>query len=697
MTSANFFSVFGTEALHGRLFIPDDEQVGHASVAVISHNLWQRRFGGDPQLIGKAITLDGKSYTVIGIAPAGFQYPEKTEAWLPPLRLAPELNERMDVTRVRGLGFLSAVALLKPDVSVTQAASEMDTITARLRQQYPDTNNRRFDRVVSLHKHLIGETSTMLWLLFGAVGFVLLIACANVANLLLARSASRQKEMAIREALGASRWRVMQQVLTESTMLALAGGGFGLFLAWWSVALMSKLLPQDFPRAGDITVDWRVLGFTLVASVLTGILFGLAPAIQLSGVETQESLTETGRGTAGSRRHNRLRNLLIVSEVALSVVLLAGAGLLFRSFMQLQSVHAGFDPQQVLTVRVSPSGPNYKTDADYSSFFAHILQRISSIPAVQSAGAINTLPLDKGPTAGFRIEGRAPATPDKWPAANYRSISADYFRTMKVPMIEGRAFTEQDNDQSPRVIIINQALARENFANEDPIGKRINFGGVERDGQPVWWEIVGVAGDVRSLELREGASPDFYFTYLQDPFAGMSIVIRTAVEPQSLASAVRFAVAEVDRTTPVSDVKTMEHVVSASVTQPRFNLFVLAMFGGIALLLSAAGVYAVTAYSVAQRTHEVGIRMALGAQRIDVLKLIVGGGTALIAGGIVIGLIASVALTRLLKSLLFGVGATDPVTFIAITFALAVVALLACFVPARRATRVDPLVALRYE
>ena len=696
VTSANFFSVFGTEALQGRLFIPDDEQAGHPAVAVVSHNLWQRRFGSDPQFVGKTVTLDGRNYSVIGITPPGFQYPEKVELWLPPLKLAPELNETMDVTQVRGLGFLSAVALLKPGVSLSQAAAEMETINARLRQQYPDTNNKRFDRVVSLQKHLIGETSTMLWLLFGAVGFVLVIACANVANLLLARSASRQKEMAIREALGASRWRVIQQVLTESTLLALAGGALGLFLAWWSVALMAKVLPQDFPRAGEIAVDLRVLGFALLASLATGLLFGLAPALQLSAVETQESLKESGRGSSTSRRHNRLRGLLIVAEVALSVVLLAGAGLLFRSFIQLQSVAAGFDPQQIMTVRVSPSGTNYRTDPDYVSFYDRVLERTASIPGVQSVGAINTLPLEKGPTASFRPEGNPATTPDKWPSANYRGVSDDYFRTMKIPLIEGRTFSAQDRDQSPLVIIINQALARQNFANESPIGKRITFGNV-RDGQPVWYQVVGVVADVRSLELREEASPEFYFTYRQDPWAGMSLVIRTSVEPESIVSAVRFAVAQVDRTTPVSEIQTMEQRVSASVTQPRFNLFLLGIFGGIALLLSAAGIYAVTAYSVAQRTHEVGIRMALGAQRWDVLKLIVGGGMGLIAIGIVIGMAAAVALTRLLRAALFGVSPTDPLTFVAITLALIAVALLACYIPARRATKVDPLEALRYE
>lgn len=697
MTSANFFAVFGTEAQRGRLFIPTDEQAGHAPIVVVSHALWQRRFAGDPELVGKSITLDGQSYTVVGIAPAGFQYPDKTEAWLPPFKLAPALSESMDVTQVRGFGFLSAVALLKPGVSLQQAASEMETITARLRQQYPDTNNRRFNRVVSLHTHLVGETGSMLLLLFGAVSFVLLIACANVANLLLAAAASRQKEMAIRAALGASRWRVMQQLLTESTILALAGGALGLLLALWGVALMTKLLPQDFPRLTEINMDWRVLGFTLGASVLTGILFGLAPALQISRSDVQESLKESGRGASGSKRHNRLRNLLIVGEVALSVVLLAGAGLLFRSFLQLQSVNAGFTPQQVLTARLTPSGPNYSRDAVYMSFYSQVMQRISALPGVQAVGVINTLPLAKGPTGGFRIEGAPLETRDKWPSTNYRSVSSDYFRAMNIPVIQGRAFTEHDTEKAPLVIIVNQALARRDFSNVNPIGKRINLGGNDPKGQPIWFEIVGVTADVRSLELREEATPEFYLSALQDIFAGMSVVVRTAVEPASLAPEVRRIVAEVDNSAPVSEVKTMEHIVHESVTQPRFNLFLLGLFGGIALLLSAAGIYGVTAYAVTQRTHEFGIRMALGAQVGDVLRMILGQGMLLIAVGIVVGLLASFALTRLLKSLLFGVSVTDPLTFVAITLLLTFVALLACYIPARRATKVDPLVALRYE
>jgi predicted permease len=697
MTSANFFSVFGTQPERGRFFITADEQAGHPAVVVVSHELWQRRFGGDESLVGKPITLDGNSYTVVGIAPSGFQYPDKTEVWVPPFRLAPALNERMDPTQVRGFGMLAAVALLKPGVSLTQAASEMETITTRLRQQYPETNNRSFNPVVSLHTHLVGETRPMLLLLFGAVSFVLLIACANVANLLLVSAASRQKEMAIRTALGASRMRVMRQLLTESLILAFAGGAIGLLLALWGVALMTKLLPQDFPRVGEINLDWRVLAFTLFASVLTGILFGLAPALQISKTDVQESLKESGRGSSGSRRHNRLRNLLIVGEVALSVVLLVGAGLLFRSFLRLQSVNTGFTSQQVLTVRLSPAGSNYRRDADYISFYSQAIQRVSAIPGVEAVGAINMLPLGKGPTAGFRIEGRPPLTIDKWPGGNYRTVSTDYFHAMNIPVVQGRAFNERDTETAPLVIIINQALADKDFPNENPVGKRINLGNLDPKGQPVWWEIVGVAANIRSLELREEAMPEFYLSSLQDSFPNMFLVVRTSSEPTSVAASVRRAAAEVDKSAAVSDVRTMERIVDEAVAQPRFNLFLLGLFSGIALLLSAAGIYGVTAYSVAQRTHEFGIRMALGAQVSDVLRMILKQGMLLISAGIAVGLLASFALTRLLRTLLFGVSVTDPLTFVAITLLLTLVALLACYIPARRATKVDPLVALRYE
>ncbi|HJX89572.1 MAG TPA: ABC transporter permease [Pyrinomonadaceae bacterium] len=696
-TSANYFSVFAVEPELGRLFIPSDEQAGHPPIAVLSHALWQRRFGGDKSIVGRSITLDGKAYTVVGVVPSSFQDPFKSELWLPPLRLVPELNEQMDVTQVRGMGYLAAVALLKPGVSLDQAASEMETITSRLRQQYPQTNNRRFNRVVSLQKDVIGDTSRMLWLLLGAVTFVLLIACANVANLLLASSASRHKEMAIRAALGASRWRVVRQLFTESTMLALAGGAFGFLLSFWLLSLIKKLLPLDFPRVNEIRVDWRVLAFTLTASVLTGILFGFAPALQFARSDIQDSIRETGRGTAGSLRRSRFRQALIVSEVALSVVLLAGAGLLFRSFMRLQSVNTGFESRQVLTALVSPSGTNFRNDADYVNFYQRVIDKISAVPGVRDVGAINTLPLAKGPTLGFRIEGRPITTPDKWPVVNYRNVTPNYFGAMGIPVVQGRAFTDRDNASGPLSLIVNQALVDQNFPGENAIGKRIGFRDANSSQPTNWFEIVGIVANARSLELREEPTPELYFSALQDPFRSMSLVVRSTVEPESIASAVRQAVAEVDRTVPVSNVQTMEHIVSTSITQPRFNLFLLGLFSVVALLLSAAGIYGVTAYTVVQRTHELGIRLALGAQVGDVLRMILGQGMAVIMIGVGLGLAGAFGLMRLMKSLLFGVSETDPLTYAGITLVLVVVALAACYIPARRATKVDPLEALRYE
>src|SRR5689334_16129119 len=696
-TNANFFDVFGVTPQYGRLFIPQDEQAGHDPVVIVSDALWHRRFGSDPSLVGKPITLDGRNYTVIGIAPPGFQYPDRTELWVPPLKLVPELYANQDVTQTRGMGYLAAVALLKPGVSLQQAATEMETITARLRLQYPNTNNRRFNRVVSLHEHLIGDTNKVLWLLLGAVTFVLLIGCANVANLLLANAAARQKEMAIRTALGASRWRVMRQLFTESTILALTGGAAGLLIAFWGLAVITKLLPADFPRLNEIHLDLRILAFTFTASVLTGILFGLAPALQVSRADVQESMRETGRGMSGSRRQNRFRQALIAGEVALCVVLLAGAGLLFRSFLRLQSVNTGFISQQVLTARLTPSGPNFTQQADFDKFYTHVLEKISTVPGVQDAGFINTLPLDKGPTTGFRVEGRAITTPDKWPMVNYRSVTPNYFRAMGIPVVQGRAYTDRDNSSAPLVMIVNQQTAREIFPDENPIGKRITFGNTDQNRQPVWFEIVGVVANVHSLELREEPEAEIYFSSLQDYWPAMSLVVRSSVEPSSLSGSIRQAVNEVDKSVPVSQVQTMEHVVSESITQPRFNLFLLGLFSTVAMLLSAAGIYGVTAYTVTQRTHELGIRLALGAQVGDVLKMILRQGMAVIAVGLVLGLAAAFGLMRLLRSLLFGVGENDPLTFAAITIVLLIVALIACYIPARRATKVDPLEALRTE
>jgi putative ABC transport system permease protein len=696
ITSANFFELFGVRPQAGRLFAPADEQAGHAPVVVLGHRLWQRRFGGEANAVGQQLILDGKSYTVIGVAPAGFQYPDKTELWFPPLRLAPEINETFDVTQTRGLGYLSAVARLKPAVSLEQAKAEMETITARLRKQYPETNNNRFNRVVPLQTILVGETSRSLWLLFGAVGCVLLIACANVANLLLARATTRRRELAVRAALGATRGRMLRQMLTESLSLALTGGLLGLLLAWWGLDALTRLLPANFPRLAEIALDLPALGFALLASLATAIIFGLAPAWQCAQIGLHEVLKESARGSVGSGR-NRLRGALVTAEVALSLSLLVGAGLLFRSFLRLQAVDAGFDAGAVLTMRLAPSGTNFREDPQYIGFYQKVSEKIAAIAGVEAVGAINTLPLSKGPTFDFRIEGQPERPVDQWPGANYRNVTPDYFRAMKIPIMQGRAFTERDNGSAPLVAIINRATAARDFAGQNPVGKRINFGGRDRSGQPIWHEIVGVAANVRNKELQEETDPEIYTAAWQDAFAGMTFVIRASVEPASLATAVRQAAREVDPAQPVSDLRTMESVVVEAVTQPRFNLALLGLFGGLALLLSAAGVYGVTSYAVAQRAQEIGIRKALGAQNGDVLRLVIRQAMAAVLPGVVIGLVMALAATRVMNSLLYGVSATDPLTFVAIALSLTLVALLACWIPARRATKVDPMVALRTE
>jgi putative ABC transport system permease protein len=695
VASADFFDVFGVHAQRGRLFLAEDEQAGHAPIVVISDGLWQRRYAGDAGIVGRSITLDGISYTVAGVAPAGFQFPKKTQAWLPPDRLAPAVTPTMDVTQVRGWGFLSAVGLLKPGIRLQQAKDEMESITARLREQYPQTNNNRFDRVETLHTNLVGDTSTLLWLLLGAVGFVLLIACANVANLMLVRATARQKEIAIRTALGASRLRIIRQLLTESVLLAATAGVLGLLLAWEGVQVLKALLPKDFPRLQDVNVDLQVLSFTAIVSLLTGVIFGFAPAWQVSRIDVHESLKESARGSTGGLR-NRLRNTLVVAEVALSLVLLVGAGLLLRTFLQLQTVNAGFDPQRVLSLRLSPSGTDFRGDPPYIAYYKRAEERLRSIPGVEAVGTINTLPLQKGPTLGFHIEGRPQLPIDQWAHANYRNVNPDYFRAMRIPLLQGRAFEERDQIGSPLVVMINEAAA-DNFAGENPVGKRIGFGATDRNGQPVWFEIVGIVSNVRSLGLEEQPPPEVYFSAYQDSFSEMSFVVRTQIEPAGLADVIREAAQEVDRAQPVTEIRTMEYVVSESVTQPRFNLSLLAMFGGIALALSAAGIYGVTSYTATQRTHEIGIRIAVGARNADVLKMMMKHGMKPALIGLAIGLGAALGLTRLMKSLLFGVTATDPLTFVTLATFLMIVALIACYLPARRATKVDPMVALRFE
>jgi putative ABC transport system permease protein len=700
--SANLFALLGVEARHGRVFLPEEDQPGNNRVVILSDGLWQRRFGSDPKIIGQTISLNNEPYTVVGVAPPDFQFPRKAE--LPagfqfprevnlytPLALTPEQRNN------RGRNYLAVIARLKPQTSFEQAQAEMAPIAERLKQQYPNTNRDKSVRLVSFHQQVVGKARTGLLALLGAVGFVLLIACANVANLLLARAAARRKEMAIRAALGAGRWRVIRQLLTESLLLAVVAGSLALLLTVWGVELLRTTLPDNMPRASEIGVDVRVFGFTLVVSLLTGIIFGLIPALQASRTDLNETLKEGGRSSGGDS-HNRFRGLLVVSEIALALLLLAGAGLMLRSFNRLMSVDPGLDPKNVLTVNVLLPRSKYQPPQQ-AAFFQQLLERLRALPGVQSAGAVYPLPLSGAEEGmGFGIEGRPPATPGERRNAGPRWVSPDYFKALKIQLLKGRIFTEGDGSDTPPVLVINEAMARQYWPNEDPIGGRVSFN--SRDNQPVWREIVGVVKDVRHTALDSEPRPQMYFPFTQFPSALMTLVARTDGDPLSFVAAVRGAVQAIDKDQPVSNIHTMEELLAGSVSQRRFNLLLLTIFAGVALVLAAVGIYGVMSYSVEQRTHEIGVRLALGAQTSDVRRLVIRQGMTLAGAGVVIGVAAALALARLAPSfsdLLYGVKPTDPATFALIALLLLAVALLAALVPARRATKVDPMIALRRE
>ena len=696
--SANLFSLLGIEAKLGRTFLAEEDQPGAGHVVIISHGLWERRFGSDPNMIGQKLALNDEPYTVVGVMPPGFQFPRKGEmpagyqfprqadlytplAWTP--------NQIGN----RGRNFVAVIARLKPGVTVAQASADMDAIAERLKQQYPQFNANKEVFIVPLHQQVVGKVRTALLVLLGAVGFVLLIACANVANLLLARAASRQKEIAIRTALGASRSRVIRQLLTESMLLSLTGGTLGLLLSMWGVDLLMAISPANLPRVDTISVDVRVFAFTLAVSLLTGIIFGLVPAIQASKPDVNEALKEGGR--ASSVGHNRFRSVLVVSEVALSLVLLIGAGLMIRSFVHLLNSSPGLKPENVLTLDVGLPRTKY-TGPQQAAFFQQVIERLKSLPGVQSAGAVYPLPLSGAEEGmGFGIEGRAALAPGEVYNAGPRWVSPDYFNVMGIPLLRGRELTERDGSDSPRVVVINEAMAARYFPDEEPIGKRVAFDQV--NDKPNWREIVGVVGDVKHSALDSDPKPEMYFPFTQFPIFFMTFVVRTPGDPLNLVAAARSEVLAVKNDQPISNVHTMEELLSNSVAQRRFNMLLLSIFAGVALLLAAVGSYGVMSYSVAQRTHELGVRMALGAQTSHVLALVVKQGMTLALAGVGIGLAAAFGLTRILASLLYGVSATDPLTFSVIALLLASVALLACYLPARRATKVDPMIALRYE
>jgi putative ABC transport system permease protein len=697
VATADLIPLLGVAPMLGRTFHPDEDKPSGNRVVILSHALFQKRFNSDPSILNQAITLEGRSFTVVGVMPPGFEFPiqnDPVELWT---TIAGDASGSDPVTGERGAHFLQVIGRLKPSVTSEQAQAELATIAARLEQQYPDTNTHKSLRVDSALTALVGDVRPALLIMLGAVACVLLIACANVANLLLARATSRHKEMAIRTALGASRIRVIRQLLTESVLLSFLGGAVGLLLAVWWSDLLVALGKGDIPRAVQVGIDWRVLGFTLGVSLLTGLIFGLAPAFHSSKTELVESLKEGGRGTSEGARRNRVRNVLVVTELAIAVVLLVGAGLLIQSLWRLRNVNSGLQPQNVLTFNVGLPEVKYNTDKQ-SQFFVDLKSRLESMPGVQSASTIYPLPLNGDRfIISFEIEGR-PVAPKDEPVADFFTTGVGYFRAMGIPLIKGRDFDDHDKHGSTPVIIVSETFARQYFPNEDPIGKRIHPGisSIEGEKSPMR-EIVGVVGDVRNRSLNTEATAAYYVPQTQVPFSQMVAVVKTVNEPHSLISGVTKEVAAMDPDIPLFGVKSMEEYLSTSVAAPRFNTTLLSIFAAVALVLTVVGLYGVMSYSVAQRTNEIGIRLALGAQSRDVLLMIVKQGSTLIALGLAIGLLGAFLATKVIASLLFGVTAKDPFTFVAVAVLLALVGLLACYIPAWRATKVDPMEALRCE
>ena len=698
VVTTDLFPLLRVQPMLGRVFLPDEDKPTETGrVVILSHKLFQQRFNGDPSILNQAITLEGIKFTVIGVMPPSFEFPiqnDPGELWT---TIAGDASGDEPVTGQRGAHFLRVIGRLKPGVTEEQAQAELTAIGARLEQQYPDTNTHRSLRLDSALKALVGDIRPALLILLGAVACVLLIACANVANLLLARATSRHKEMAIRSALGASRTRVVRQLLTESVLLSLVGGAVGLLLAVWWSDLLVALGKEDIPRAVHVGMDWRVLGFTLGVSLLTGLIFGLAPAFHSSKTELVESLKEGARGTSVGSFANVIRKALVVIELGFAVLLLTGAALLIQSLWRLQKVNSGLQPENILTFNLTLPEIKYKWDRQ-SQFFIDLKKRLETTPGVQSASTIYPLPLSGDRfVISFEIDGR-PMAPKDHPSAEFFTTGVGYFKTMGIPITKGRDFDDRDRHGSTSVVIVSETFARQHFPNEDPLGKRIKPGisTIDDEDSPMR-EIVGVVGDVRNQNLSAESKPAYYVPQTQVPFSSMVAVMKTTNEPRSLTSAATKEVAAMDQDVPLFGVKSMEEYLSASVAAPRFSTTLLSIFAGVALVLTIVGLYGVMSYSVAQRTNEIGIRMALGAQSRDVLLMIVKQGSVLIALGLAIGLIGAYALTRLISSLLFGVTAKDPFTFAAVSVLLAIVALLACYIPALRATKVDPMNALRCE
>jgi len=696
--SAEFLEVLGVRPMLGRAFLAAEDRPGGNRVCLMSYGLWQRRFGSDPHIVGKTITLNGEPYTAVGVLPRNYRFGTPTDIFVP---LGLEGKSEVMKERANHPG-IYAIARLKPGVSFEQAEAEMKVIAKRLGEQYPKSNGDNSVTLTPLREYFVGEIRLSLLILLGAVSCVLLIACANVANLLLARAAARGREIAIRTALGASRLRVIRQLLTESVLLAILGGAAGLLLALWGVDILRRADLDSLPTTADIGLDQYVLGFTSAVSLLTGLIFGLAPALQASRLDLNESLKESGRSATGGRGRARVRHLLVISEVALSLVLLVGAGLLVRSFIRLRQTDTGFDPQNLVTMQLSlrvGQDEGHKV----TQFFTEVGHRVKALPGVRAVAFSNGVPFLGAMETSFAIVGRDNPDVSKRPLAVEYITSPDYLQTVGVRLVKGRFFSERDTQHSPLVAVIDEEFARSHFPNEDPVGKYLEG---SKEFKIPDAQIVGVVSHVKNYGLGAPGpvQAELYYSFNQVPDRflpvlsdRMSLIVRTAADPMSLIPAVRREVQAVEKNQPVYHVKTMEQVIAESIGSQRFSMLLLSLFAVMALLLAAVGIYGVISYSVTQRTHEIGIRMALGAQTGDVLKLVLRQGITVALVGVAIGLVAALALTRLMSSLLFGVSATDPVTFALIALLLTGVALLASYLPARRATKVDPMVALRYE
>jgi putative ABC transport system permease protein len=684
VVTGNYFQALGVTPLLGRGFSLDNEKPGSDQVAIISHELWQRRFAGNPGIVNQRIVLDSKSFQVIGVMPKDLTFPQTADLWVP-------LNFDADPDmKVRKAHFLRPLGRLKPGVTVAQAQADTDAIAAQLAQQYPQSNMGWNLRLEPLRERLIGSSRTSLFILFGAVGFVLLIACANVANLLLVRATARHKEVALRTALGASRLRIVRQLITESLLLALVGGALGALLATWGIDLLVTLTRDSVPPTAIVRIDATVLGFTFLVSLLTGLLFGVVPALRTAKLNLSDALKEGAKSSEATFK-NRTRSLLVVFESALAVVLLIGSGLLVRSLIALQNVNPGFDAKNVLTMRVDLPRGKYDTAEKSSSFFQQLEQRLSGTPGIENVGFITELPLTGQPNdTPFTVEGRPPVAPDQEFNADFRRVNDNYFQTMRIPLMRGRNFTEQEVRDNAKVIVVSEGLVNTVFPNEEALGKRLMTALSDKP-----FEIVGIVGDIRHRALEFQPYAAMYMPTVQS--GRMNVVLRTQGDPLSVVPAVRKEVAAIDRDQPVAAVRTMDEWVDRSTATPRYRTTLLGLFAALAMILAATGIYGVMSYSVVQRTHEIGIRMALGARRGDVLRLVVREGMLLVVLGLGIGLVAAFLLTKVMNSLLFGVTSKDPITFVVVAGTLMLVALIACYIPARRATKVDPLTALRYE